>query len=136
MSLRNLYDIFPFVERPSRYLGSEFNAIKKENINTPPKVDWTKCTGCGLCIGVCPGLAIFTLQKKAEKGYITLPYELSPKPKVDTSVYLLNREGQKIGKGQITRILPQKNDTGLTVTVEVADPNLVYEVRAITVVTS
>jgi radical SAM family uncharacterized protein/radical SAM-linked protein len=30
MSFRNLYDILPFVEKPSRYLGSEINAIKKD----------------------------------------------------------------------------------------------------------
>ena len=30
MSFRNLYDILPFIEKPSRYLGSEFNAIKKD----------------------------------------------------------------------------------------------------------
>ena len=75
----------------------KFHAIKKENITTPPKVDWEKCTGCGLCIGACPGLAIFTLQKKEGKGYITLPYEFLPNPQVNTSVYLLNREGKKIG---------------------------------------
>jgi len=30
MSIRNLHDILPLVERPSRYLGSEINAIKKD----------------------------------------------------------------------------------------------------------
>ena len=30
MTLHNLDDILPFVEKPSRYLGSEINAIKKD----------------------------------------------------------------------------------------------------------
>ena len=33
MSIRNLNDILPFIEKPSRYLGSEINAIKKD-LNT------------------------------------------------------------------------------------------------------
>ena len=114
----------------------KFNAIHKRTINTPPKVDWEKCTGCGLCIGVCPGLAIFTIQKKDGKGYIGLPYELFPEPKVGDTVSLLNRKGEEVGRGHVTQILKQKSDVNLTVIVEVLDPDLVFEVRAIKVVDS
>lgn len=30
MNIKNIYDILPLVEQPSRYLGSEINAVKKD----------------------------------------------------------------------------------------------------------
>lgn len=113
----------------------KFNAIKKEGISIPPIVDWNKCTGCRLCIPICPGLAIFNIQIKDDKGYVTLPYELLPQPTVGETVELVNRAGAQVGIGKVTQVLKGlKDDPGLMVTVEVPKPELVYEVRAIKVI--
>ena len=119
---------------PCRFI-CKFDAIKKEGISIPPIVDWDKCTGCRLCIPICPGLAIFNIHIKDDKGYVTLPYELLPKPNVGESVELLNRAGKQVGTGKVTQALKGlKDDPGLMVTVEIPTPELVYEVRAIKVI--
>ncbi len=113
----------------------KFNAILKEGISKPPKVDWSKCTGCKQCILPCPGLAAFTVEIKGEKGYIALPYELLPKPNLDESVVLLNRAGEKVGLGKVTQVLkPRKDEAGVIVTIEVPKPDLIDEIRAIRVI--
>lgn len=113
----------------------KFGAIRKETISQPPTVDWSKCTGCRQCIGICPGLAIFNIEIKDEKGYVTLPYELLPKPNKGDRVVVLNRKGEKVGLGKITQVFKQgKDESGFVVTVEVSKPELVDEVRAIRVI--
>ena len=38
-----------------------------DNINDLPEIDWEKCTGCGVCIAFCPGLAIEPPPKGASR---------------------------------------------------------------------
>jgi len=47
-----------------------------EDINDLPVVDYNKCTGCGLCIASCPGLAIFVVDVNYSntEALIKLPY--------------------------------------------------------------
>lgn len=111
-------------------------AIKKESLTKPPRVNWDECGGCGLCVGVCPGLAIFCIQIGDGKGYVTMPYELLPKPEAGDKAVLLTRSGEKGGIGKIVKVFPQKHDPAFIITVEVPDPKLVYEVRAIQIIES
>jgi Fe-S-cluster-containing hydrogenase component 2 len=98
------------------------------NINAPPVIDFEKCTGCGLCLGFCPGLAIFLVDLSKGKARVTIPYELFPPEKGET-VELLNRSGDVIGKGTVERvILLKKHDRTLTVTL-VVDEDQIREVR-------
>jgi len=56
------------------------NAINiGKNICDLPQIDYSKCTGCSLCLAICPGLAIFAVNKYAmdNKAEITIPYELN-----------------------------------------------------------
>lgn len=109
-------------------------AIQKEGLCTPPDVLTEKCVGCTKCVAVCPGLAIFIVQIKDEKGYLTLPYELLPKPMVDDKVKLLDRAGREKGTGNIVAPTYQAKGDAYprwVVTVEMEDPDLIYEVRAI-----
>jgi Fe-S-cluster-containing hydrogenase component 2 len=109
-------------------------AIRKEGLTKPPRLDWDKCVGCALCVGICPGLAIFCIQIRNEKGYVTMPYELLPKPEVEDKAILLNRFGEKVGIGKIAEVRPQKGDPAFVITVEVPSPKLVYEVRAVRII--
>ncbi len=110
------------------------DAIEKESLCSPAIVDWEKCTGCTMCVAVCPGLSIYLQSIKDGKGYVTLPYELLPAPKVGMRVKLMDRSGAVVGEGNI--VMPTYQAKGdafprWVVTVEMDDPDLSYEVRAI-----
>jgi Fe-S-cluster-containing hydrogenase component 2 len=82
-----------------------FGAISMKDINALPIVDFDKCVGCGRCISICPGLAIFLVKIRGD-GFaeITLPYEFLPLPKVGDKVTLLDREGKKRGEGKVLKV--------------------------------
>jgi Fe-S-cluster-containing hydrogenase component 2 len=102
-------------------------------VNDIPKIDFDKCTGCMACAMVCPGQAIFLLRAADGVGYVTLPYEFLPVPKVGDEVGTLDREGRVIGRSKVTRILPpERNDGTALVTIEVTE-ELALEARAIKV---
>lgn len=112
-------------------LACKLGAIRMDNVNDIPRIDFTKCTGCMACAMTCPGLAIFLLRSKDDLGYVTLPYEFLPTPNVGERVTTLNREGRILGKGRVTQILPPKrNDGTALVTIEVPEEWLL-EARAI-----
>jgi len=81
-----------------------FNAISMESLTDPPNVDYDKCTGCGNCVAVCPGLAIFIVKIKDESALVTLPYEFLPIPKVGEKVVALDREGKSKGIAEVVRV--------------------------------
>ena len=105
-----------------------FGAISMEDLNALPKIDYDKCVGCGRCVSVCPGLAIFLVKIEGKNGFVTLPYEMLPIPKVGEVVKVLDREGKVVGKGEIVKVRVE-NKTGI-ITVKV-DRNLIMEVRNI-----
>ena len=106
------------------------SAISMEDINSIPIIDYEACIGCGKCIGVCPGLALFLIKVTEDKGLVTLPYEFLPIPVKDQQVEVVNREGTMIGTGVIIRV--RKSGKTAVVTVEV-DKDKVMDVRNIQV---
>jgi Fe-S-cluster-containing hydrogenase component 2 len=105
-----------------------FDAITVgEDINTPPKVDFAKCTGCGICVYNCPGLAIFTVQEKADHLIYKIPYEFVPYPKAGEIVDAINRNGDIIGEAEIIKtIISEKQDKTALLHVKVDQKHL-YE---------
>lgn len=82
-----------------------FNAITiGDDINKPPVVDFDKCTGCGICVFNCPGLAIFTVQEKDEYLLYKIPYEFVPYPDNNEIAYAINRAGEIIGDVEILKV--------------------------------
>lgn len=112
-----------------------FNAVSKDKITSLPQVDFSKCTGCGVCVGRCPGLAIFVVDvsKEGGMGYVTLPHELLPAPSRNDEVLLLDREGREVGRGTVVRVYRDKITRSWVVTVSVPK-DLVMVVRAIKVI--
>ncbi len=72
-----------------------FGAIERGNdINELPVINWDICTGCGICVVNCPGLAIFVVDlSQPDKAVVKLPYEFLPLPKVGETVTAIRRDG-------------------------------------------
>ena len=98
-----------------------------EDINTPPMVDFLKCTGCGICVYNCPGLAIFTVQIKEDYLVFKIPYEFVPYPEKGEIVDAINRNGDIIGEGIIEKVsLTKRQDKTALLQVKIAQ-ELLYE---------
>jgi len=106
------------------------NAISMKDINSLPAVDFDKCIACGKCVGVCPGLAIFIVKIKKDKGLVTLPYEFLPTPNIGDIIDVLDREGKNQGEGIVRKVI--KKGKTMIVTVEV-DKDLIMDIRNIRV---
>ena len=88
--------------------GCPFGAIKVGvPITNVPSVDWDKCTGCGFCVHVCPGLAIFIVDGARE--VVGLPFEFLPLPQEGEEVLCQDREGKVRCQGQIVKVVNKKN---------------------------
>jgi thioredoxin reductase/Fe-S-cluster-containing hydrogenase component 2 len=96
--------------------------------NLPRLREDVACTGCGLCIAACPGLAIFVIDAASSKdeALVSLPYEYQPLPSVGASVDATDREGNVVTQGRITRVwmLPSFHGTAV-VTLAVPQQHLV-----------
>ena len=75
-----------------------------------PKVDFSKCNGCTLCIAKCPGLAIFVVHKDFSKteAAVTMPYELLPRPEKGAWVACFDRAGRQVCRGKVVKVLDTK----------------------------
>lgn len=73
------------------------------DITQLPKLHEDKCTGCGLCIAHCSGLAIFVINKAYGdgKGTVSFPWEYMPLPEKGNKVKAVNRTGQIVCDGEI-----------------------------------
>jgi len=85
----------------------KFRAIKiGEPIINIPKVDYNKCTGCGMCIAQCPGLAIFVIDKtySEKEALVIFPHEYFPLPEKGQIVVAVSRAGEEICEAKVIRV--------------------------------
>ncbi|MDD4291709.1 MAG: 4Fe-4S binding protein [Clostridia bacterium] len=94
----------------------EYSCVKKaicvgEDINNTPNVDFEKCSGCGVCLTKCPGLAIMLVDgsKSAESVEFSVPYEFMPLPTVGEEISVVNRSGEVITRGVVSEVLNAKS---------------------------
>jgi Fe-S-cluster-containing hydrogenase component 2 len=88
-----------------------FKAITIEgSINEIPEINYDLCTGCGVCVGLCPGLAIFIIDESREgdEAILGMPYEFTPLPEVGEEVILIDRGGKEAGRGTVERVKKDK----------------------------
>lgn len=105
------------------YIGKDINDI--------PLINFDKCTGCGICVFSCPGLAIKVVQTDGKQAKFKIPYEFIPYPIKDEIWNAVNHEGKIIGKAKIINIT-LGNKQNKTALVEVlVDDNLIYDFATI-----
>jgi len=101
------------------YIGKDINQI--------PQIDFGKCTGCGMCVYSCPGLAIMVAQIKGDKALYKIPYELLPIPKAGEIWQGINRKGEVICDATIESVLRNKNTDRTTVITVSVPLDYLYE---------
>jgi NADPH-dependent 2,4-dienoyl-CoA reductase/sulfur reductase-like enzyme/Fe-S-cluster-containing hydrogenase component 2 len=71
-----------------------------------PILDEEICTGCGLCVAHCSGMAIFVidLSYAPDEATITFPYEFLPVPEVGAKVQATDREGQAVCDARVVKV--------------------------------
>ena len=97
--------------------------LPMSNINDKPEIDLDKCDGCGNCISQCPGLAIFAVKEMGRDAIVKIPHEFTA-PKVGKLAKVADRQGKRIGKFPVERVLKTKSRTNivwLKVPVELAN---------------
>lgn len=93
-----------------------------EPITNLPNINREKCTGCGLCVAQCPGLALFVVDKtfSEEKGTVSFPYEYLPLPEKGDIAQAVNRSGHVVTECTIEKVLnPGSFDRTPVITVSV-----------------
>jgi Fe-S-cluster-containing hydrogenase component 2 len=71
-----------------------------------PRLDVEKCSGCALCVALCPGLAMFVvdLSYSSDEATITFPYEFLPLPEKGSRVRGTDREGEPIVDARVVKV--------------------------------
>jgi Fe-S-cluster-containing hydrogenase component 2 len=106
------------------------------DINDVPRIDYEKCTGCGMCVAKCPGLACFVVDLTAggpNEALMKLPYEMLPRPEKGQTVDCLDREGKTVAQSKVENVTEPWKDSTLVVHVLVPK-DLVDVIRAVRVV--
>lgn len=85
------------------------------DINERPRLDESKCNGCGICLAHCPGLSIFVVDcaYNPQEALIKLPYEFLPLPVAGQLADALSRTGETIAPAQVQRVQQNKNKTAV-----------------------
>lgn len=104
-----------------------------QNINDLPKVDYSKCTGCAVCVAACPGLACFVADMSGERAILKLPYEMLPRPREGDVVACLDRNGKELIRSKVRKVQEPRHDKTLVIHVEVPK-ELVMLIRAVRVI--
>jgi Fe-S-cluster-containing hydrogenase component 2 len=104
-----------------------------ESITDLPVLEEDKCGGCGLCIAVCPGQAIFVVDATYSESEATvqMPYEYYPLPVAGQIVDGLNRAGQAVCEARVLRVINSKRHDHTPVITLAVPKAQVMEVRSL-----
>lgn len=64
------------------------------------------CDGCAKCVSLCPGMAVFILDRSAggDGARLTVPYEMRDELKAGDEAWALDGEGNSLGKVKILNV--------------------------------
>ena len=98
-------------------------AIGMEAFVSVPILDGLRCTGCGLCLAICPGQAIFLVDMTygPDQAAVTFPYEYLPLPRKGQTVAAVSRDGSDVIQAEVVRVRASEA-TNKTALVTVAVP--------------
>lgn len=111
----------------------KFGAIQiGENITALPCLNEEACTGCGLCVAQCPGLAIFIVNKAYTETEATVdfPFEYLPLPEKGDQVDAVNRAGQVVCRGRVVNVVNIPANAGTSVVSLAIPKEFADEVRS------
>jgi len=100
------------------------------DINRQPVLDPDKCTGCAICVGACPGLAILVAQLKDGRAWFKIPHEFLPHPQKGERWDAAARDGAVIGVATIEAVQLSSRTKTAIVTVS-ADRELLHELATV-----
>jgi Fe-S-cluster-containing hydrogenase component 2 len=102
-------------------------------ITNLPAINGDSCTGCNICVAICPGLACFVVEKNysAELAAVALPYELLPLPEVGEAVRALDRSGNFLCQAEVVRVQKAKRFDKTAVVTVTVDKRFVNDARSI-----
>jgi Fe-S-cluster-containing hydrogenase component 2/bacterioferritin-associated ferredoxin len=95
-----------------------------EDICATPRFDASDCNGCGRCVAICPGMAVFMLDRSSKDGNarVTLPYEMCGEMTLGEDALAVDEEGKALGRGKIVSVKRMgKADRTVLVTLEVPE---------------
>jgi Fe-S-cluster-containing hydrogenase component 2 len=104
------------------------------DICSPPSYDPELCNGCGRCVAMCPGMAVFLLDRSGGKGMarITVPYEMHELMREGDEAWALDKEGRPLGRGEVVKVANVGKEHGTAlVTLEIPE-EWALKVRAVT----
>ncbi len=104
-----------------------------EDINDLPKTDDEKCNGCAICVGFCPGLAIFIVDEtySEAEALVTIPWEFSRVPAAGSKVWGLNREGREASLVTVKKVRKSPKKNGAHLLTLIVPKNMAYDIRSI-----
>ncbi len=104
-----------------------------EQITALPVLHEDSCTGCGLCVANCPGLAIVILDKSYSEteGTVDFPFEYLPLPAEGDEVDAVSRGGEVVCRGTVLKVTRVKSYAGTAVIRLRVPLEYVDEVRSI-----
>ncbi len=75
-------------------------------ITNLPTLKEDLCTGCGICLARCPGLAIFMmdLSYSKDEAAVSFPHEFLPVPEEGDKVKAVNRGGRVVTTGKVIKV--------------------------------
>lgn len=88
-----------------------------EDITKLPVLHEEKCSGCGMCVTECPGLAITIVNKgySETEATVDFPYEYMPLPAVGDCVQAVSRGGEYVCDGRVLKVFKARSEAGTTV---------------------
>jgi Fe-S-cluster-containing hydrogenase component 2/bacterioferritin-associated ferredoxin len=111
-------------------------AIKPFNdINDRPEMDYDKCTGCGLCMIKCPGLAIFIVDEtySETEALVKIPYEFIPLPAEGSFVTGLDRKGSPVCRAKVVKVQTAKHQDRTSIVAIAVPKEFSMEVRCLSI---